>query len=411
MLKKVRIKNFESHEDSEIEFTNGFNLIVGQSNQGKSSLVRAIALIVANRFDKDSVRTGADYCEVEIESDKGSVMAQRGESINRWVIQYANGEKKEYKNVGTSVPPDVIKILGMGERTHGDIKELSNIMFQFEKHYMISEIDGKKATSNMIARMMDEAIGIGGMEELIKDMATDFQNFKKDLNSCTSDISDIKSEIMDEDIFNDKRKSVEELRSKYEQVEETEKLLKDSENISSKLLNINSRLSELPPRISRLNDVELLWSNVNSILEKLRAIQNAVELRNKISNLNFSISSSNEIISSYEQIELLHSKLEMLKKANEKMKKIENISSRCFDYEYLKSSLEDLESKKKNIENAEKMLYDARLVYRRMMKADNGAKTSSSKLEEVDTQLHDLMDELGTCPLCGALLNEESKQH
>ena len=411
MLKRVRIKNFESHEDSEIEFTDGFNLIVGQSNQGKSSIVRAIALIVANRFDKDSVRTGADYCEVEIESDKGSVMAQRGESVNRWVIKYADGEKKEYKNVGTSVPPDVIKILGMGERTHGDIKELSNIMFQFEKHYMISEIDGKKATSNMIARMMDEAIGIGGMEELIKDIATDFQNFKKDLNSCTSDISDIKSEIMDEDIFNDKKKSVEELKSKYEQAEETERLLKDSEDISSKLLSINSRLSELPPRISKLNEVKFLWSDANSTLEELRAIQNAVELRNKISNLNCSISSSNEIISLYEQIELLHSKLEMLKIANEKMKKIEDISSRDFDYDDLKSSLENLESKKKNIESAEKMLYDARLVYRRMMKADNGAKTSSSKLEEADAQLHDLMDELGTCPLCGALLSEESKQH
>ncbi len=51
----------------------------------------------------------------------------------------------------------------MGEKNRGDFKEMPNFMFQLDKHYMLSEIDGKKATANMIARMMDNAIGLGGM--------------------------------------------------------------------------------------------------------------------------------------------------------------------------------------------------------------------------------------------------------
>ena len=47
MIKKIIMKNFESHENSEIEFSGGLNLIIGQSNQGKSSIVRALALVVA----------------------------------------------------------------------------------------------------------------------------------------------------------------------------------------------------------------------------------------------------------------------------------------------------------------------------------------------------------------------------
>ena len=143
MIKRIALKNFESHEDSTIEFSDGLNLIIGQSNQGKSSIVRALAMVVANRFDRDSVRTGAKYCSVTVETEKGTVTAERGEDTNHWIIETPQG-KKEYRNIGSSVPSEVLEVLGMGERARGEIKELPNIMFQLEKHYMLSEIDGKK---------------------------------------------------------------------------------------------------------------------------------------------------------------------------------------------------------------------------------------------------------------------------
>ena len=149
MIKKMIIKNFESHENSEIEFSDGLNLIIGQSNQGKSSIVRALAVVVANRFDKESVRTGKDFCSITVMTEKGSVTAERGEDTNHWIIETPDGKKKEYRNIGTTTPPEVLTVLGMGERVHGEIKELPNIMFQLEKHYMLSEIDGKKATSEL----------------------------------------------------------------------------------------------------------------------------------------------------------------------------------------------------------------------------------------------------------------------
>jgi hypothetical protein len=49
----------------------------------------------------------------------------------------------------------------------GDTKDVPNVMYQLEKHYMLSEISGKSCTSNLIARIFDKVIGLGGMEELI----------------------------------------------------------------------------------------------------------------------------------------------------------------------------------------------------------------------------------------------------
>ena len=39
---KVTIENFQSISKGELEFTQGINIIVGQSNSGKSAILRAI---------------------------------------------------------------------------------------------------------------------------------------------------------------------------------------------------------------------------------------------------------------------------------------------------------------------------------------------------------------------------------
>ena len=45
---KVTIENFQSISKGELEFTQGINIIVGQSNSGKSAILRAIKGSVLN---------------------------------------------------------------------------------------------------------------------------------------------------------------------------------------------------------------------------------------------------------------------------------------------------------------------------------------------------------------------------
>jgi DNA repair protein SbcC/Rad50 len=41
-INKVRIENFQSHEDTLMEFHKGLNVITGPSDHGKSAVMRAI---------------------------------------------------------------------------------------------------------------------------------------------------------------------------------------------------------------------------------------------------------------------------------------------------------------------------------------------------------------------------------
>ena len=45
-ISKIRIKNYKCFKESEIEFRDGLNVILGHNNGGKSTLLDAIALVI-----------------------------------------------------------------------------------------------------------------------------------------------------------------------------------------------------------------------------------------------------------------------------------------------------------------------------------------------------------------------------
>ena len=403
MIKKIIMKNFESHENSEIEFSGGLNLIIGQSNQGKSSIVRALALVVANRFDKDSVRTGADFCTVTVVTEKGSVTAERGEDTNHWIIETVAG-KKEYRNIGTTVPPETLSILGMGERVRGEIKELPNIMFQLEKHYMLSEVDGKKATSNMIARMMDEAIGIGGMEELIKDIATDFASKKKDLGTKNILISELRSGILEESIFDDYKSSVENTRKLMKEAEELDSLISSSNAISEKLNKNQQNLAAIKDSLAVSEGIEELSERLESNVKKLQLISKASRIASKLTEIKRRLSGSEDVesISSNleEKLSLLRS-LQRIRNTQLELKNVSEVLSEDFDFD---NPLLKIEEKISSINTAEKKLKDARTLYKKIRVFTNSFIQQEKDLKSAECEFEDLKKSLGVCPLCGGEL-------
>lgn len=57
MISKITIRNFQTHKKSELEFTDGVNLIVGSSDNGKSSVIRAFRWLAENS-QQDSLSDG-----------------------------------------------------------------------------------------------------------------------------------------------------------------------------------------------------------------------------------------------------------------------------------------------------------------------------------------------------------------
>ena len=65
MLKFLSVENFALIDRLEVEFSQGLNLITGETGSGKSILVDAVGLLVGGRASLEMVRQGFDQARVE----------------------------------------------------------------------------------------------------------------------------------------------------------------------------------------------------------------------------------------------------------------------------------------------------------------------------------------------------------
>lgn len=96
---KIRIKQFQSIEDLEIEVC-GLTVVTGRTNIGKSAIMRAISSATLGESVIGLVRKGAQYCSVEMSSKDWGFRWEKGEKgINRYIIGDTTYDKPGQKQL------------------------------------------------------------------------------------------------------------------------------------------------------------------------------------------------------------------------------------------------------------------------------------------------------------------------
>jgi DNA repair protein RecN (Recombination protein N) len=65
VLNLLTVTNFALLAQAEVQFTQGLNILTGETGAGKSILIDALSAILGNRASVDSIRTGCDFFRVE----------------------------------------------------------------------------------------------------------------------------------------------------------------------------------------------------------------------------------------------------------------------------------------------------------------------------------------------------------
>ena len=101
----LKIEDFQSIGNAELEFTPGINLIVGQSNSGKTAILRAI----------DSVLTNPTYAKsfIKHHTNETNVTFQYNDNTISWKKSGKGGttynvNNEEYSKMGTSDLFDIL---------------------------------------------------------------------------------------------------------------------------------------------------------------------------------------------------------------------------------------------------------------------------------------------------------------
>lgn len=69
MLRKLYIKNFTLIDELDITFDAGFSVITGETGAGKSIILGAIGMLLGQRADAKSVKSGSERCVIEAHFD------------------------------------------------------------------------------------------------------------------------------------------------------------------------------------------------------------------------------------------------------------------------------------------------------------------------------------------------------
>jgi len=65
MLKSLQIRNYVLIDELDIRFNDGFSVITGETGAGKSIILGALSLVLGERADLKSIRTGSEKCVIE----------------------------------------------------------------------------------------------------------------------------------------------------------------------------------------------------------------------------------------------------------------------------------------------------------------------------------------------------------
>ena len=198
-ITKVILENFQSHKHTEVDFDDGLNIIVGESNNGKTSILRGIMWVIDNHpLGTDFIMAGEDECKVTVCYDDGtSITRGRTRKDTGYYDVYYRDEngtlqRANYRGFTNAVPVEVANVHQMPKvNITKDIETHLNVLSQLDGPFLLTESPLVKASA--IGRItgthvIDAAVKesnktIQGNRKLIKNYEEDLREKENELRT------------------------------------------------------------------------------------------------------------------------------------------------------------------------------------------------------------------------------------
>ena len=386
----LSVKDFQIIKAANLSFLPGLNCIIGQSNNGKSALMRAAKSCIYNTPGTSYVRLGCNSFAVGLQMNGHTVILQKGANSVYKI------DDEIYGKIGRTQLEEVSKALGIRELQINGSNEDINFWDQMEKPFLLDRSETE------LFRFIVDSGKDNNVTTALKTITQDRQQITKDITVTEGKIAQIEDTI--------KR-------------QETE--LQDAD----KKIEIYNKVIELGPKIKRVQEVTTLKDKT---LQDGEALKNALILNNSLTAI---LTKSKDILDS---IQLNARKLDLVNnfvsKVTDSTKKIEAVNEQLSRLESFKAPnlsdnldkyklLSELVSRINGTQNAitelnnkqypelssdfgqkaQKLAAIGTLIDNITYK-QNQINTLISQKEQVEKELNDIqkeINEIGICPTCG----------
>lgn len=302
-VKCIDIENFQSHENTHIDFDFGLNIIIGESNNGKTSILRAMDWVIDNQpLGTDFIMTGKNYCKVKITYDDDNFIERyrtlKDTGYYRVGFIDNSGQETyvEYKGFTNNVPVEVMNAHQMPKiNITKNIETHLNKLSQLERPFLITENTNEKAAA--IGRIT----GTNIIDVAIKNIGSDITADKKLLKSNIKTKSELEAQKDLIDI--NKLKS---LKTFYEyalnKIKELQDLYNSAMNIKLTKENCDNNIVQYTKTIYDCQDIIKEKRKVDEVQELIININTMINLLNRYKQCNESVKDLNTKIKTYNQI-------------------------------------------------------------------------------------------------------------
>ncbi len=305
MIKKLNITNFKSHKSTAIEFDPNVNIFIGETDSGKSALLKALRLLFQNKPSGFNYRTHNTKGEVEVaaEFEDHIIKRYRTNSKNQYHL-----DDQVFDAVSKTIPEEISTILNVSD---------INIQRQLDSPFFLSMSGGE------MARYMNDVVNLEDVDKANKNINRSVRESESHLSFLRSSIGDDEAEMKELRWVRKAKRSVDKLDSMRNEMDDLEDEIEDL----ASLIRNNRILRKKIKKQKRITRVE---SKLKELEERNKKIK---------THLNFSTSLKRHVLCFEDQMNELKEQKKLLKHSG-KMKEILQIDS---DRQALRSDASEIE--------------------------------------------------------------------
>jgi len=298
MIQSLEIHNFQSHKHSKLEFADGVNVIVGASDSGKTTIIRALRWLIWNRPTGDAFRsTWGGSTSVDIVMDGQNIIRVKDQAGS----EYALGETV-FKAFGTEVPEEILQALNINE---------INLQQQLDSPFLLSNSSGEVAQHfNRVAHLDQIDNGLRKVQQWIRSIEQNIDSNERQSEQLEEDLRKFAHlDIFEEDV---------------EVLENMQTQLISKANSKNKLVQLINSLRDIAKQIEKVSEIIKAEKLLDNILGWIEDRKTKERQKNQLNNLITKTQEITDEITKYEKIIRIEKLVIYLLKLFENRKKKEN---------------------------------------------------------------------------------------
>lgn len=284
-ISQIFIRNFRNLGDIILDFNNSPIIsLVGDNEAGKSSVVKAVAVLGLNAFSREQkgfIRTGTDMFGIAVKLKDGTTITRvKKEDLNRYEVKYPDGKVWSTNKIDAGLPVQVQEIMGLIEEP--ETKEFLHIRTYENQLLFVTT----KASENY--KVMYDALKVEQITKAIKLGSSEVNALRSKVNENEVSIRDNSASLKQIEVID--TSSLIEVKDRLKQQILQLKTLEKAINIKKSIDKCNKELGALRIidtfNLKEINENEVYkMLRVSKILNSITSMKEERDRFSKIDNL------------------------------------------------------------------------------------------------------------------------------